>query len=42
MKRNFDITAAIEQPIDEKVTDGESNCRLHFVQVSFGPFEARV
>jgi hypothetical protein len=26
----------------KKVTDGKSNCRLHFGQVSFAPFEARV
>jgi hypothetical protein len=26
----------------KKVTDGNSYCRLHFVLVSFGPFEARV
>jgi hypothetical protein len=26
----------------KKVTDGKSNCRLHFGQVSVGPFEAKL
>jgi hypothetical protein len=26
----------------KKVTDGKSNCRLHFGQASFGSFEARI